>query len=64
MTTGYGLRFRLKSGKVCIAVEFKKGFRCAYPDTDDVDYYSLKNAKSKGKWIWRNIIANDYEELT
>jgi len=60
----YGVAI-LKDGRVGIAIKFlKSGFVAFYPDSSEADFIDMKNAKSKGKFIWRRLIEQDYEEMT
>lgn len=44
-----------------IVVTFKDGARCFYPGTTKAEYRALVNAKSKGKWIHRNLYDRKYD---
>ena len=37
---------------------------CFYPYLEEISFFGLSRAKSKGKWVWDNIINYHYEKLT
>lgn len=56
--------FAAKGRKTGLAVLFKNGFACYYDGYNQRDYENFKRAASKGKWVWRKLYYEDYEEIT
>jgi len=46
-----------------IAITFKDGVTCFYPDTTGDQFDALKAAPSRGTWVHENIIKNKYITL-
>lgn len=47
-----------------VAVLFKDGFACLYPDTSVDDYQYLRKSRSKGKSIWKRFYYLPYVEIS
>lgn len=58
------IAFCIKGRTTGLAVLFKNGFACFYPGYTENDYRNFKRAASKGKWVWRRLYYDDYEEIT
>lgn len=43
-----------------LVITFKDNVRCFYPGTSEAQFRALHAAKSKGKWVHRNVFINSY----
>ncbi len=61
--SGFGFAL-VDDGRTGLLVEFNNGFQAFFPFKGRRDYDRMVRARSKGKFVWKHLYFEQYEELS